>query len=138
MKGVGVGCRVFILTVESTIGFLNAHSCVSAMKMKNKPCPTYISCTCLSSSVNRAGCWPYLPWVSSPSLPTRVEDSNGRLLEAERRLQEERHHTVLLEQQLEKTRLEPRRPLASQKAPRNKLGRVSSVRKGGFALQSCQ
>ncbi|XP_073916187.1 coiled-coil domain-containing protein 13 isoform X2 [Castor canadensis] len=59
-------------------------------------------------------------------LQKRVEDSNGRLLEAERRLQEERHHTVLLEQQLEKTRLEPRRPLASQKAPRNKLGLPSS------------
>lgn len=55
---------------------------------------------------------------------TRLEESNSKLLEAERRLQEERHHTVVLEQHLEKMRLEPGRASASQKAaPKNKPGR---------------
>nr|XP_012625731.2 coiled-coil domain-containing protein 13 isoform X2 [Microcebus murinus] len=60
-------------------------------------------------------------------LQKRVEESNGRLLEAERKLQEERHRAVLLEQQLEKMRLEPGRAPASQRAaPRNKTGPPAS------------
>ncbi|XP_038938682.1 coiled-coil domain-containing protein 13 isoform X2 [Rattus norvegicus] len=55
-------------------------------------------------------------------LQKRVEESSSKLLEAERRLQEERQRAVLLEQHLEKLRLEPSRALVSQKAPKNKPG----------------
>lgn len=59
------------------------------------------------------------------SLITRVEERNSKLLESERRLQEERHRAVVLEQHLEKMRLEPGRMSASQRAaPRSKTGRV--------------
>lgn len=53
----------------------------------------------------------------------RVEESSSKLLEAERRLQEERQRAVLLEQHLEKMRLEPARASVSQKATKNKPGR---------------
>ncbi|KAG8521607.1 Coiled-coil domain-containing protein 13, partial [Galemys pyrenaicus] len=57
-------------------------------------------------------------------LQKRVEESNSRLLESERKLQEERQRTVVLEQHLEKMRLEPGRTAASQRAaPRSKTGR---------------
>uniref|UniRef100_A0A2K5SDY5 Coiled-coil domain containing 13 n=1 Tax=Cebus imitator TaxID=2715852 RepID=A0A2K5SDY5_CEBIM len=60
-------------------------------------------------------------------LQKRVEESGGKLLESERKLQEERHRTVLLEQRLEKTRLEPGRASASQRAaPRTKTGLPTS------------
>nr|XP_044993018.1 coiled-coil domain-containing protein 13 isoform X2 [Jaculus jaculus] len=59
-------------------------------------------------------------------LQKRVEESNGKLLEAERRLQDERHRAVLLEQHLEKVRLEPPRMSTSQKGPRNKPGPSAS------------
>ncbi|ELW58278.1 Coiled-coil domain-containing protein 13 [Tupaia chinensis] len=56
-------------------------------------------------------------------LQKRVEESNSKLLESERKLQEERHRSVVLEQHLEKMRLEPGRAPASQRAaPRNKTG----------------
>ncbi|XP_009199345.2 coiled-coil domain-containing protein 13 isoform X5 [Papio anubis] len=55
---------------------------------------------------------------------SRVEESNSKLLESERKLQEERHRTVVLEQHLEKIRLEPGKASASQRAaPRTKTGR---------------
>lgn len=58
-------------------------------------------------------------------LVTRVEESNIKLLESERKLQEERHRTVVLEQHLEKMRLEPARTSTSQRAaPRSKTGRA--------------
>ncbi|XP_009199342.2 coiled-coil domain-containing protein 13 isoform X4 [Papio anubis] len=57
-------------------------------------------------------------------LQKRVEESNSKLLESERKLQEERHRTVVLEQHLEKIRLEPGKASASQRAaPRTKTGR---------------
>ncbi|XP_032120119.1 coiled-coil domain-containing protein 13 isoform X3 [Sapajus apella] len=60
-------------------------------------------------------------------LQKRVDESGGKLLESERKLQEERHRTVLLEQRLEKTRLEPGRASASQRAaPRTKTGLPTS------------
>lgn len=59
----------------------------------------------------------------TPCLVARVEESSGKLLEAERRLQEERQRAVLLEQHLEKMRLEPARTSLSQKTARNKSGR---------------
>ncbi|XP_047386782.1 coiled-coil domain-containing protein 13 isoform X3 [Sciurus carolinensis] len=64
------------------------------------------------------------PSLSSPHRTlSRLEESNSKFLEAERRLQEERHHTVMLEQHLEKMRLEPGRASTSQKAaPKNKPG----------------
>lgn len=64
----------------------------------------------------------------------RVEESSGKLLEAERRLQEERQRAVLLEQHLEKMRLEPSRPSVSQKA-KNKPGRspVGDSLRSGWA-----
>ncbi|XP_055457697.1 coiled-coil domain-containing protein 13 isoform X2 [Psammomys obesus] len=55
-------------------------------------------------------------------LQKRVEESSGKLLEAERRLQEERQRAVVLEQHLEKMRLEPARTSQSQKAARSKPG----------------
>ncbi|XP_037704122.1 coiled-coil domain-containing protein 13 isoform X2 [Choloepus didactylus] len=60
-------------------------------------------------------------------LQKRVEESNGKLLESERKLQEERQHTVVLEQHLEKMHLEPGRAPASQRAaPRSKTGLPAS------------
>ncbi|XP_060241007.1 coiled-coil domain-containing protein 13 isoform X3 [Meriones unguiculatus] len=55
-------------------------------------------------------------------LQKRVEESSGKLLEAEKRLQEERQRAVVLEQHLEKMRLEPARTSQSQKAARSKPG----------------
>ncbi|XP_037382861.1 coiled-coil domain-containing protein 13 isoform X2 [Talpa occidentalis] len=60
-------------------------------------------------------------------LQKRVEESNRRLLESERKLQEERQRTVVLEQHLEKMRLEPVRTVGSQRAaPRSKTGPPAS------------
>ncbi|XP_011889493.1 PREDICTED: coiled-coil domain-containing protein 13 isoform X7 [Cercocebus atys] len=60
-------------------------------------------------------------------LQKRVEESNSKLLESERKLQEERHRTVVLEQHLEKIRLEPGKASASQRAaPRMKTGLPTS------------
>lgn len=53
-----------------------------------------------------------------------MEDGSGKLLEAERRLQEERQRAVVLEHHLEKMRLEPGRTSASQRAAsRSKTGK---------------
>ncbi|KAF7476642.1 Hypothetical predicted protein [Marmota monax] len=80
--------------------------------------------TSLGASVGGPGAAPACQGVCSPSIMTRLEESNSKLLEAERRLQGERHHTVVLEQHLEKMRLEPGKASASQKAaPKNKPGR---------------
>ncbi|XP_008258467.1 coiled-coil domain-containing protein 13 isoform X3 [Oryctolagus cuniculus] len=54
-------------------------------------------------------------------LQKRVEESNSKLLESERKLQGERLRTVLLEQHLEKLRLEPGRA-----APKGRTGRPTS------------
>ncbi|CAK7311942.1 Coiled-coil domain-containing protein 13 [Vulpes lagopus] len=60
-------------------------------------------------------------------LQKRVEESNSKLLESEKKLQEERQRTVVLEQHLEKMRLEPGRTSVSQKAaPRSKTGLPTS------------
>ncbi|XP_008066750.2 coiled-coil domain-containing protein 13 [Carlito syrichta] len=60
-------------------------------------------------------------------LQKRVEESNNKLLESERKLQEERHRAVVLEQHLEKMRLEPGRTPASQRAAlRNTTGLPTS------------
>ncbi|XP_041532708.1 coiled-coil domain-containing protein 13 isoform X3 [Microtus oregoni] len=59
-------------------------------------------------------------------LQKRVEESSSKLLEAEQRLQEERQRAVLLEQHLEKMRLEPCRTSVSQKVARNKPGPQAS------------
>lgn len=55
----------------------------------------------------------------------RVEESNNKLLESERKLQGERLRAVLLEQHLEKLRLEP-----GKTAPRSKTGRGQPCYKG--------
>ncbi|XP_048190667.1 coiled-coil domain-containing protein 13 [Perognathus longimembris pacificus] len=60
-------------------------------------------------------------------LQKRVDESSSRLLEAERQLQEERQRTVVLEQRLEKKRLESGRASASQKASRSKAGAPAST-----------
>ncbi|XP_062056607.1 coiled-coil domain-containing protein 13 isoform X2 [Lepus europaeus] len=54
-------------------------------------------------------------------LQKRVEESNSKLLESERKLQGERLRTVLLEQHLEKLRLEPGRAV-----PKGRTGRPTS------------
>ncbi|XP_066207472.1 coiled-coil domain-containing protein 13 isoform X1 [Saccopteryx leptura] len=60
-------------------------------------------------------------------LQKRVEDSNSKLLESERRRREERQRAVLLEQHLEKMRLEPGRMEAAQRAAaRGKAGLLTS------------
>ncbi|XP_032987883.1 coiled-coil domain-containing protein 13 isoform X1 [Rhinolophus ferrumequinum] len=60
-------------------------------------------------------------------LQKRMEDSNSKLLESERKLQEERQRTVVLEQHLQKMRLEPGRTSASQRAAsRSKTGLPAS------------
>ncbi|XP_030874788.1 coiled-coil domain-containing protein 13 [Leptonychotes weddellii] len=60
-------------------------------------------------------------------LQKRVEESNSKLLESEKKLQEERQRSVVLEQHLEKMRLEPGRTSVSQRAaPRSKTGLPTS------------
>ncbi|XP_049637615.1 coiled-coil domain-containing protein 13 [Suncus etruscus] len=63
-------------------------------------------------------------------LQKRVEESNNKLLESERKLQEERQRAVVLEQHLEKLRLEPGRTSGPQRtAPRNKTGQPATSSK---------
>ncbi|XP_054450468.1 coiled-coil domain-containing protein 13 [Pteronotus mesoamericanus] len=60
-------------------------------------------------------------------LQKRAEESDSKLLESERKLQEERQRTVVLEQHLEKMRLEPGRAAGSQRAAsRSRTGLPSS------------
>nr|XP_012422687.1 PREDICTED: coiled-coil domain-containing protein 13 [Odobenus rosmarus divergens] len=60
-------------------------------------------------------------------LQKRVEESNSKLLESEKKLQEERQRSVVLEQHLEKMRLETGRTSVSQRAaPRSKTGLPTS------------
>ncbi|KAM9303744.1 coiled-coil domain-containing protein 13 [Morus bassanus] len=56
-------------------------------------------------------------------LQKRVEEGSDEVLEAEKRLQEERQQCVILEQQLEKLQMEPGRKTNAQKPPlRSKTG----------------
>ncbi|XP_072508313.1 coiled-coil domain-containing protein 13 isoform X3 [Notamacropus eugenii] len=56
-------------------------------------------------------------------LQKRVDEGNSKLLEMDKKLQEERHRCVVLEQQLEKTKMDTGRPTTSQKsAARTKAG----------------
>ncbi|XP_036886477.1 coiled-coil domain-containing protein 13 isoform X2 [Sturnira hondurensis] len=65
--------------------------------------------------------WPSLP--SPHGASPRVEESDGKLLESERKLQAERQRAVALEQHVEKMRLEPGRVAGSQRAAsRSKTG----------------
>ncbi|XP_054048497.1 coiled-coil domain-containing protein 13 isoform X3 [Rissa tridactyla] len=53
----------------------------------------------------------------------RVEESSDKVLEVEKRLQEERRRCVILEQQLEKLQMDPARNTSAQKPPlRSKTG----------------
>lgn len=56
-------------------------------------------------------------------LQKRVEEGSDKVLEAEKRLQEERRRCVILEQQLEKLQMDPGRITSTQKPPlRSKTG----------------
>ncbi|XP_063180351.1 coiled-coil domain-containing protein 13 isoform X3 [Chroicocephalus ridibundus] len=56
-------------------------------------------------------------------LQKRVEESSDKVLEVEKRLQEERRRCVILEQQLEKLQMDPGRNTSAQKPPlRSKTG----------------
>jgi len=58
-------------------------------------------------------------------LHIRVEEGSDKVLEAEKRLQEERRRCVILEQQLEKLQMDPGRITGTQKPPlRSKTGEV--------------
>ncbi|XP_023440637.2 coiled-coil domain-containing protein 13 isoform X4 [Dasypus novemcinctus] len=60
-------------------------------------------------------------------LQKRVEEGTSKLLESERKLQEERQRAVLLEQHLAKVRLEPGpAPTTQRAAPRSKAGLPTS------------
>ncbi|KAM9250205.1 coiled-coil domain-containing protein 13-like [Cariama cristata] len=60
-------------------------------------------------------------------LQEREEEDSNRILEMEKRLQEERRRGVILEQQLEKLQMEPGRNIRAQKPPlRSKTGRSAS------------
>ncbi|KAI6074754.1 Coiled-coil domain-containing protein 13 [Aix galericulata] len=62
-------------------------------------------------------------------LQKRVEESSDKVLEVEKRLQEERRRCVLLEQQLEKLQMDPGRNTSTQKPPlRSKTGQASHSR----------
>uniref|UniRef100_A0A8C3BHF7 Coiled-coil domain-containing protein 13 n=1 Tax=Cairina moschata TaxID=8855 RepID=A0A8C3BHF7_CAIMO len=62
-------------------------------------------------------------------LQKRVEESSDKVLEVEKRLQEERRRCVLLEQQLEKLQMDPGRNTSTQKPPlRGKTGQASHSR----------
>lgn len=69
--------------------------------------------------------------LTRPVGPTpRVEESGCRLLESERRLQEERQRTAVLEQHLEKMRLEPGGGAAQRAAARSRAGRAGPEARG--------
>ncbi|XP_020854789.1 coiled-coil domain-containing protein 13 [Phascolarctos cinereus] len=56
-------------------------------------------------------------------LQKRVDEGNSKLLETDKKLQEERHRCVVLEQQLEKTKMDTGKPTTSQKsAAKTKAG----------------
>nr|XP_009918621.1 PREDICTED: coiled-coil domain-containing protein 13 [Haliaeetus albicilla] len=60
-------------------------------------------------------------------LQKRVEEGSNKVLEAEKRLQEERRRCVILEQQLEKLQMDPGRSTSAQKRPlRSKTGQSAS------------
>ncbi|KAK1332554.1 hypothetical protein QTO34_007237 [Cnephaeus nilssonii] len=59
-------------------------------------------------------------------LQKRVEERDGRLLEAQRRLQEERQRSVVLEQHLGRMHLEPGRTASQRSASRSKTGLPTS------------
>ncbi|XP_054673449.1 coiled-coil domain-containing protein 13 isoform X3 [Grus americana] len=60
-------------------------------------------------------------------LQKRVEEGSNKVLEAEKKLQEERRRCVILEQQLEKLQMEPGRNTSAQKPPlRSKTGQSAS------------
>ncbi|XP_072710945.1 coiled-coil domain-containing protein 13 isoform X1 [Ciconia boyciana] len=60
-------------------------------------------------------------------LRKRVEEGSDKVLEAEKRLQEERRRCVILEQQLEKLHMDPGRNTSAQKPPlRSKTGQSAS------------
>ncbi|XP_045435416.1 coiled-coil domain-containing protein 13 isoform X2 [Pipistrellus kuhlii] len=68
-------------------------------------------------------------WPSPPSphgASPRVEERDGRLLEAQRRLQEERQRSVVLEQHLGRMHLEPGRTASQRSASRSKTGLPTS------------
>ncbi|XP_064906328.1 coiled-coil domain-containing protein 13 [Columba livia] len=59
-------------------------------------------------------------------LQKRVDEGNEKVLEAEKRLQEERRRCVVLEQQLEKLQMDPGRNTSAQKPPlRSKTGQAA-------------
>ncbi|XP_074430051.1 coiled-coil domain-containing protein 13 isoform X2 [Larus michahellis] len=61
--------------------------------------------------------------LSNNITPGRVEESSDKVLEVEKRLQEERRRCVILEQQLEKLQMDPGRNTSAQKPPlRSKTG----------------
>ncbi|ELK25108.1 Coiled-coil domain-containing protein 13 [Myotis davidii] len=60
-------------------------------------------------------------------LQKRVEERDGRLLEAQRRLQEERQRSVVLEQHLGRMHLEPRRTASQRSASGSKTGLPAST-----------
>ncbi|EPQ04045.1 Coiled-coil domain-containing protein 13 [Myotis brandtii] len=60
-------------------------------------------------------------------LQKRVEERDGRLLEAQRRLQEERQRSVVLEQHLGRMHLEPGRTASHRSASRSKTGLPAST-----------
>ncbi|KAM6412754.1 coiled-coil domain-containing protein 13 isoform 2-T3 [Pluvialis apricaria] len=67
------------------------------------------------------------PLLSNNIAPGRVEESSGKVLEAEKRLQEERRRCVILEQQLEKLQMDPGRNTSAPKPPlRSKTGQSMS------------
>lgn len=100
----------------------------TALKIKNashrhqgKMCPPL----CEPEQMGRGLPLPASGDGSPSSLIARMEEGNSKLLESERKLQEERHRTVVLEQHLEKMRLEPGRTSTSQRAAsRSKAGRA--------------
>ncbi|XP_007499853.1 coiled-coil domain-containing protein 13 isoform X2 [Monodelphis domestica] len=62
-------------------------------------------------------------------LQKRVDEGNNRLLETDKKLQEERHRCVVLEQQLEKTKMDTGKTTTSQKsATRTKGGLPANSR----------
>lgn len=57
-----------------------------------------------------------------------MDEGNEKVLEAEKRLQEERRRCVILEQQLEKLQMDPGRNMSAQKPPpRSKTGEVEHL-----------
>ncbi|XP_072710954.1 coiled-coil domain-containing protein 13 isoform X5 [Ciconia boyciana] len=126
------------LTLQGTVQELLIHHLLSTQKIQVLLCSSLwhqaaIRLEGLDLLVSKMGHMLVESAATKPSLlsnnitPGRVEEGSDKVLEAEKRLQEERRRCVILEQQLEKLHMDPGRNTSAQKPPlRSKTGQSAS------------